>query len=53
MEESKRSGRKFDQNRVSGRYQVSREKVGQQKTRDRVGGRKQAIGERAIGRSER
>ena len=33
--------------------QTIREKVGQQKTRDRVGGRKRVIGEKMIRRKER
>ena len=40
----------FENHRKSN--QVIREKVGQQKTRDRVGGSKCAIGERAIGGKE-
>ena len=42
------SGRNFYQNRVGGSHQVIREKLGQKKTRDRVGVCERVIGKRSI-----
>ena len=53
MEGSDQLWSKFYQNMISGSNQETRKKFGHQKTRDGVGGSKQAIGERSIGGSER
>ena len=52
MEGSEQSGSRFEKNRVGGSNQAIKEQVGKQNTRDWVGGRKRAFGERVIGGNE-